>query len=653
MNNRTERRFEPGRAPARWMSARVIAALLAVLGVIAGVGPTASPASAQSDAPIVVFSGHGWGHGRGMGQWGAQGYALEQGWDAEQILSHFYGNTTAGSVATAISPIEPAIDPDSVRVEIRDQRSNTMRARVEVGEMHIVNPADGEILGLVTQGQTVHIAVNGSGGLTYRISSSCTDSNWIFVQERADLTAIDVRSIATDDAHRGLLELCKPNGSSNWYEGVLRANNVGGETRTVNIVPIETYLRGVVPREVPASWDSDALEAQAVAARSYAMAGDTRQQPYADTCDTILCQVYQGRYQRNAGQTSDPELATHPNTDAAIAATEGHVRVYADGTIARTEFSASTGGYTVGGDFPAVEDLGDSTAANPRHDWDIVVDLTSYENNAGLGQLLEVRVPERNGLGEDGGRVLTVEFVFERGATSMTGNEARRAFGLHSDWFTPGPVSSSGATGADADYVDAMYQLFLGRSASVAERVEWADDVEAGNRRALTDELSTSREWAGVVIDGIYESALGRGADDAGLSFWIGEISAGVRIEVIGAQFYGSPEYFDRVGGTNEAFVRSLYRELLDRDADDAGLEFWGGQLERGEVTTGDVASGFYMSVESRRSRVTGLYQQILGRSPDESGLAFWAEQLLVTDDLVLASDLAVSDESYQRAIGG
>ncbi len=631
---------------------RPLMALFVVLGIVGGTvgGVAPTPASAQSSDPVVLFSGHGWGHGRGMGQWGAQGYALEQGWTSSQILSHFYSNTTAGSVDTAISPIQPAIDPDSVRVEIRAQRSNTMRVRVEVGEMVISNPATGEPLGLATQGQTVHVAV-GAEGLIFRISTSCTDANWLFVSEHPDLTAIDVTAVAADDAHRGLLELCKPDGGSNWYEGVLRANNVNGETRTVNIVPIETYLRGVVPREVFSTWEPAALESQAVAARSYAMAGDTRQQPYADTCDTILCQVYEGRYFRRAGQTSDPERVNVASTDAAIAATDGQVRVFADGTIARTEFSASTGGYTVEGDFPAVVDNGDSTPANPRHDWEIAVNMSSYERSVGKGALLDINVTERNGLGEDGGRVLNVEFIFENGTTSLTGNEARRQFGLFSDWFTPSEVQNGVLTTDSSKYVNAMYELFLGRSASVAERVAWGDEIESGNRAALTDELSTSREWAGVVIQEIYVSALGRPADEAGLDFWTSRIRSGVRVEEIGAQFYGSPEYFARAGGTNEAFVGSLYRELLGREADQAGLDFWAGQLDRGEVDTGAVASGFYMSIESRRGRVTALYQSVLGRGPDDAGLEYWAGQLLVTDDVALASSLAISDESFQRAL--
>ena len=63
-------------------------------------GSAAHARTAQQPAPVgsatFVVTGHGWGHGRGMGQWGAYGYA-QAGWSAAQILDHFYGGTTAGS----------------------------------------------------------------------------------------------------------------------------------------------------------------------------------------------------------------------------------------------------------------------------------------------------------------------------------------------------------------------------------------------------------------------------------------------------------------------------------------------------------------------------------------------------------------------------
>src|SRR3546814_17685957 len=127
---------------------------------------------------------------------------------------------------------------------------------------------------------------------------------------------------------------------------------------------MEEMLRGIVPRESPASWGNTengmaSLRAQAVAARSYAAAGDTRWgSPHtvvgadATSCDDQFCQVYGGiaRITPQGGI----ETRTNPNTDRAIADTAHPVRNSSSGATARTEFSSPTGRSTPGCTFPAV-----------------------------------------------------------------------------------------------------------------------------------------------------------------------------------------------------------------------------------------------------------------------------------------------------------
>ena len=109
--------------------------------------------------------------------------------------------------------------------------------------------------------------------------------------------------------------------------------------REVVRLPLEEYLRGVVPREMPALWETEALKAQAVCARSYAavaMARPRHAGDGADLCATECCQVY--------------TRATHPRTDAAVAVTEGLVLWYAppegERRVAQTFFSSRCGGLT-------------------------------------------------------------------------------------------------------------------------------------------------------------------------------------------------------------------------------------------------------------------------------------------------------------------
>ena len=233
------------------------------------------------------------------------------------------------------------------------------------------------------------------------------------------------------------IQRCVSTSEQRYYRGELRAVHNGGNQRTVNAVAVEAYLRAVVPLEMPASWallgdgaGAAALESQAVSARSYAL-GENRTS-YARTCDTISCQVYGGRAVRRSGTLTDNE---NPLSNIAIADTSGVVRMR-DGLVARTEFSSSTGGWTAGGVFPSVEDLGDSVDRNPNHDWNEQIPVADLEARYGGRQLDRIFISERNGLGEDGGRVIEATMIFGDETFTIDGNDFRRAFGLRSDWFT-------------------------------------------------------------------------------------------------------------------------------------------------------------------------------------------------------------------------
>ena len=113
-----------------------------------------------------------------------------------------------------------------------------------------------------------------------------------------------------------LLGVCKAGGLVDHYRGSIHAaNGTAGENRTVNSVPIESYLRGVVPRESPASWGlagggagANALRAQSVAARSYALTQN--RYSYAQTCDSSACQVYGGAGWRVAASSTTATSAS-------------------------------------------------------------------------------------------------------------------------------------------------------------------------------------------------------------------------------------------------------------------------------------------------------------------------------------------------------
>jgi hypothetical protein len=206
---------------------------------------------------------------------------------------------------------------------------------------------------------------------------------------------------------------------------------------------------------------------------------------------------------------------------------------------------------------------------------------------------------------------------------------------------------------SEARYVAAAVQLFLGRAATQEEVGYWHHRLatDGAGRHALTTALARSDEWAGARIDAMYADVLGRPADEGGRRYWLDQVGAGMSLQAVGAHFYGSDEYY-RAGPSASDYVTRLYRVLLGRAPDPAGLAYWSGILESGRARPLDVAAGFYASPESRRQRVAALYQSVLGRSPDGSGLAFWSQRLLAAGDVELAADLAASDEFHAIAVG-
>ena len=211
------------------------------------------------------------------------------------------------------------------------------------------------------------------------------------------------------------------------------------------------------------------------------------------------------------------------------------------------------------------------------------------------------------------------------------------------------PTFSTAQLTTAGEYVDAVYQLFVNRSATASDRSHWSPVVASGDRTRLTGALAVSNEWAGSRVAELYRTILGREADAGGRAGWVGAISRGMRLEDVAAGFYGSQERFNAEGQSIVEYVKGLYTDILDRPADPGGLASWVDQIRRGTSRT-QVAAGFYGSVESRTTRVRALYAEILGRTPDAGGQAHWVRQLSHLGDVKLASFLASSQEFWQKS---
>jgi stage II sporulation protein D len=220
---------------------------------------------------------------------------------------------------------------------------------------------------------------------------------------------------------------------AHYYTGTsLGAAPAGAHVRVlvagkVQRMALDTYVRGVVAAEVPASWPLAALEAQAVASRTYALtshAGGARFDVYADT----RSQVYRGV----AAQT--------PQTDAAVAATAGQVVTY-EGRPAITYFSASSGGHTenVENAFPGaapapwLRGVLDPYDQGPLHRWRLTISFSSAAARLrGLvrGSFRGIEVLAR-GLSP---RILSAYVLGSTGRTTVSGSELAARLGLYDTW---------------------------------------------------------------------------------------------------------------------------------------------------------------------------------------------------------------------------
>lgn len=351
------------------------------------------------------ISGHGYGHGRGMSQYGAQGAArLGRSW--KQIVAFYYPGTTLDSTSRRL------------RVLISGDTSRDVLVKARSG------------LQLQDLGAKRRWTLPGGS------------SRWRLTVDRRGRSVVDRytgrwsrwRTLAGEgqfSAGGEPISLIADGGVVRRYRGKLRAARPapGSTDRdTVNVISIEAYLRGVVPREMPASWHPQAVRAQAVAARTYASyEADHPRARHYQICDTTSCQVYGGVDAEQRG------------SDAAIAATRGQFLTWR-GKPAFTQFGSSSGGQIAAGSQPyqvTKADPWDDWSGNPVHDWSTTVDVSRIERAyPAVGDLREIRVTARDGHGQWEGRIQRLTLVGARGRVATTGDDFRMRLGLRSTWLT-------------------------------------------------------------------------------------------------------------------------------------------------------------------------------------------------------------------------
>ncbi len=297
-----------------------------------------------------------------------------------------------------------------------------------------------------------------------------------------------------------VLGACESNGSITHYRGTLELLDAAGPNRVVNQLDIELYLRGVVPREVSASWGSagggagmNALRAQAVAARSYAL--KESRYSYAKTCDTSSCQVYGGAATRPAATSSGFVAAEQVLSNQAVADTASVVRMR-NGVLVSTEFSASNGPRTAGGAYPAVDDPFDDVPGNPLHVWTRVIDADALASKYGLPNGNGVATIRDNGSTFDG---IWANKVVRNGALLATAWDFRNAFGLPSPGFDLIPITRAASTSARLSFIGDS----VGVSVAGTDASELRVLLEGVFGSATWDSIVSRRTQGGSIPDGV------------------------------------------------------------------------------------------------------------------------------------------------------
>jgi stage II sporulation protein D len=303
-------------APRRLARGAVGPVLAATIIAVAGLGGRPVPAAGLASAtlPDMTFYGRGYGHGVGMSQYGARGRALA-GQLAPAILAHYYAGTTAG-----------IRDPATiVRVLVLNGFAATAARPATIVGLGGTWTIDG-IAKTFPASAKLTLAPTAAGATTWTLK--VTSSAGVLLHSATVATAVIVRPAST----ASLLQLVSKASTSNIFRGDLRVR-LTTTASFINRVAVDVYLRGVVPLEMPASWPTEALKAQAIAARSYALYRIHPTTGTFDLYDDTRSQVYRGQKGENA------------LTDAAITATRGSVRL-SGSSLVNALFHSADGGWT-------------------------------------------------------------------------------------------------------------------------------------------------------------------------------------------------------------------------------------------------------------------------------------------------------------------
>jgi stage II sporulation protein D len=368
--------------------------ILIILALALAVLPAAADAAVRH-----VIRGAGFGHGIGMSQYGAYGQALK-GRSYAQILAYYYRGTRLSSAPSR--PVRVLLQPDDPYIRVRGATSIGGRS-LKAGSTYVARDSGGRLLVTTASGR--------------RVGRFATGARF----EGPD--ALRLLGPALNFVSSGL------------YRGAIEIRTEGAGVTAINVLDIDSYVRGVVAGEMPSSWPLEALKAQAITARTYALTTRKTSGLFDQYPDT-RSQVYRG------------VTGESVRTDAAVRGTAGRILTYA-GEPAVTYYFSTSGGHTENVEFSFVGALAKPwlvgvpdpyDTQSPYHRWTATFSADTLDRALGApGRFKQVKVLSR-GVSP---RVVRARVIGTRGSRVVTGPQIRAALDLRDTWMSFVRVSSS------------------------------------------------------------------------------------------------------------------------------------------------------------------------------------------------------------------
>ncbi|MHB8050468.1 MAG: SpoIID/LytB domain-containing protein [Coriobacteriia bacterium] len=497
--------------------------LLAALGTLLSLALVlGGPASALAETTF-NFTSRGYGHGLGMSQYGAKGFA-EHGYSYDYILRYYYGNAgrDANTKVVTWPTAEPTRDVNLDRAANYDSQSSSYNAGYTKTSWTIRPGYAGSRLFVYISPSEIYYAPDGwstftavGNTITWKRPDGSTQvfSGTILVRGESGTPYLTQVMEGTGQYSHTYVR----------FRGYFKLTASAGKIKLINNVKMNEYLYGVVPRESPSGWHMEALKAQAVTARSYSW-NTKRAELYTTTAD----QVYGGHSRGEDRSKTTPHEASRTND--AVDSTTGQVVTY-EGDMVTTNFMSTSGGHTEDNEnvwgYPlgdvddanshlrGVPDPFELTAGSPAHSWQWKQLTATQVRTALLAQgvsaalvpdpIVSMRVVERG----VSGRVMKVAFTsptgyvtYIEGSTNMDRFKRALGFQYQDRWIYVNPKS---VRIAGTDRYDTALKVAqrLGASAGVvivASGTAPADALAASSLAGATAGAAGSLAYVPVLL---------------------------------------------------------------------------------------------------------------------------------------------------------